>query len=59
MDGSCGGTKGQKCSGVNCCSSSGYCGTSALHCGTGCQPAFGTCAAPKIRGRGVRISWKN
>ncbi|KAG4425073.1 hypothetical protein IFR04_001843 [Cadophora malorum] len=59
MDGSCGGSKGQKCSGVNCCSSGGYCGTSPLHCGTGCQSAFGTCAAPKIRGRGVRLSLRN
>ncbi|KAK0099316.1 hypothetical protein ONS95_006324 [Cadophora gregata] len=59
MDGTCGGATGQKCAGMNCCSSSGFCGSSPAHCGTGCQPAFGTCAAPKIRGRGVNVSRKN
>ncbi|OUM62641.1 carbohydrate-binding module family 18 protein [Piromyces sp. E2] len=26
-----------------CCSQYGFCGTSESHCGTGCQPYFGTC----------------
>ncbi|UZP43637.1 hypothetical protein NXS19_011449 [Fusarium pseudograminearum] len=26
-----------------CCSQYGYCGSSATHCGTGCQKGFGTC----------------
>ncbi|KAI8936841.1 hypothetical protein NX059_006078 [Plenodomus lindquistii] len=53
-DGMCGGTGGFTCTGTsfgNCCSQYGYCGTSADHCGTGCQTGFGTCtgsAAPTI-----------
>ncbi|PNH67393.1 hypothetical protein VD0001_g7828 [Verticillium dahliae] len=27
----------------NCCSQSGFCGSSAAHCGVGCQNAFGIC----------------
>ena len=27
----------------NCCSSKGYCGDTAAHCSTGCQPEFGDC----------------
>lgn len=38
-DGSCGGTV--KCDGA-CCSQYGFCGFTDAHCGTGCQPAFGT-----------------
>ncbi len=33
------------CSGNNCCSRYGWCGTSAAYCGTGCQSGFGICAA--------------
>ncbi|KAH7117300.1 hypothetical protein EDB81DRAFT_952826 [Dactylonectria macrodidyma] len=45
-DGSCGGTKQYKCTGAtygDCCSSSGFCGDTAGHCGSGCQTLFGTC----------------
>lgn len=27
----------------NCCSSAGWCGSTSIYCGTGCQPGFGTC----------------
>jgi len=49
-DGTCGntgnGTKGYHCpaAGTNlCCSDLGFCGDTANHCESGCQPAFGTC----------------
>jgi len=45
-DATCGGTNGFTCQGSafgNCCSVSGWCGSTAAYCGTGCQPAFGTC----------------
>ncbi|RYP80080.1 hypothetical protein DL769_002654 [Monosporascus sp. CRB-8-3] len=44
-DGSCGGADGVTCVGSefgNCCSQYGWCGSSADHCGTGCQPEFGS-----------------
>ena len=44
-DGQCG-ANGATCLGAtfgNCCSSSGWCGTSDAHCGTGCQAGFGNC----------------
>ncbi|KAH7061724.1 keratin-associated protein 5-4 [Paraphoma chrysanthemicola] len=47
-DGTCGGTKGLTCTGStfgNCCSASGYCGSSTAHCEAGCQSPFGTCSA--------------
>jgi len=31
------------CSNNNCCSKFGYCGSTSLHCGTGCQTQFGSC----------------
>ena len=43
-DGSCG--NGFTCSGLalgNCCSQYGWCGNSDLHCGSGCQAAYGDC----------------
>ncbi|KAJ3547832.1 hypothetical protein NM208_g1312 [Fusarium decemcellulare] len=46
-DGSCG-KNGKTCKGSkfgDCCSSSGYCGSSKDHCQAGCQPQYGTCAA--------------
>ncbi|KAF2638126.1 glycoside hydrolase/deacetylase [Massarina eburnea CBS 473.64] len=46
QDGSCGGTSGYTCTGFadgTCCSQYGWCGTSTDHCGTGCNPLFGTC----------------
>ncbi|KAF2115690.1 hypothetical protein BDV96DRAFT_599264 [Lophiotrema nucula] len=45
-DGTCGGSKGYKCLGSgfgDCCSASGYCGSTSAHCTSGCQSAFGTC----------------
>jgi hypothetical protein len=45
-DGTCGGEMGQTCSGSEfggCCSANGRCGSSMLHCGCGCQSAFGQC----------------
>ncbi|EKD13625.1 uncharacterized protein L3040_005113 [Drepanopeziza brunnea f. sp. 'multigermtubi'] len=49
-DGSCG--AGKRCPGSNCCSALGFCGTTPLHCGTGCQRAFGACAGQsRIRRR--------
>ncbi|PSN70572.1 hypothetical protein BS50DRAFT_597876 [Corynespora cassiicola Philippines] len=47
-DGTCGGTKGLTCTGStfgNCCSKSGYCGSSTAHCKAGCQSTFETCSA--------------
>jgi len=44
-DGQCG-ANGLTCLGAtfgNCCSSSNWCGTSDVHCGTGCQAGFGNC----------------
>ncbi|KAJ3169205.1 hypothetical protein HDU88_001001 [Geranomyces variabilis] len=41
-DGQCG-QKGWICPQGECCSRSGYCGTTADYCGTGCQPLFGFC----------------
>ncbi|KAM5342313.1 hypothetical protein ACJ41O_013279 [Fusarium nematophilum] len=29
--------------GATCCSQNGWCGSTADHCGRGCQPVFGTC----------------
>ncbi|KAK2052915.1 polysaccharide deacetylase [Colletotrichum caudatum] len=43
-DGSCGGEKAYTCPGTTCCSEYGYCGDTTGHCGTGCQPLFGTCS---------------
>lgn len=46
LDGACGGTTGQTCSGStfgSCCSGYGYCGREALYCTGACQPTFGTC----------------
>ncbi|TVY68383.1 Lectin-B [Fusarium oxysporum f. sp. cubense] len=45
-DGFCG-KNGKVCKGSkygDCCSAEGYCGKDS-HCGAGCQPKFGTCAA--------------
>ncbi|KAJ4991971.1 Chitin deacetylase-like protein 9 [Stagonosporopsis vannaccii] len=46
LDGSCGGTTRQTCSGStfgSCCSEYGYCGSGDLYCTGACQPTFGTC----------------
>lgn len=45
-DGVCGGELGQTCLGSEfgaCCSRYGRCGSTRLHCGCGCQSAFGEC----------------
>ncbi|KAF2276514.1 uncharacterized protein EI97DRAFT_42919 [Westerdykella ornata] len=45
-DGTCGGTNEYKCKGSafgDCCSLSGYCGSTTDHCTAGCQAAFGIC----------------
>ncbi|KAF2123712.1 carbohydrate-binding module family 18 protein [Dothidotthia symphoricarpi CBS 119687] len=47
-DGTCGGTKGMVCPGSgfgDCCSASGYCGSTTTHCAAGCQSTFGTCSS--------------
>ncbi|KAG7102490.1 hypothetical protein HYQ44_018300 [Verticillium longisporum] len=53
-DGKCG-SNGKICLGSgfgDCCSSSGWCGGAAEHCGTGCQTAFGNCTAGSGSGGG-------
>lgn len=50
-DGTCGGTNKYQCKGStfgDCCSSSGFCGSSTAHCGGGCQASFGTCAGSNL-----------
>ncbi|KXH34486.1 chitin recognition protein [Colletotrichum simmondsii] len=45
-DGSCGAAAGKSCTGSTfgtCCSVYNYCGTTDAHCGTGCQPGYGSC----------------
>jgi hypothetical protein len=45
-NGQCGGGEGYHCHGFaagSCCSSTGWCGPSPAHCGSGCQSDFGTC----------------
>ncbi|KAL2061244.1 hypothetical protein VTL71DRAFT_7517 [Oculimacula yallundae] len=56
-DGTC---KDKKCPGTACCSSASFCGSSPLHCGVGCQSAFGSCSGNstiKARGLSGRIPW--
>ncbi|KAF9879486.1 polysaccharide deacetylase [Colletotrichum karsti] len=43
-DSSCGGANAYTCPDSTCCSEYGFCGTTTAHCGTGCQPLFGTCS---------------
>ncbi|KAI3639538.1 hypothetical protein MIR68_002232 [Amoeboaphelidium protococcarum] len=40
---SCGNMNGISCDTGFCCSSRGYCGITAGHCGRGCQSIFGSC----------------
>jgi len=46
INGTCGATVNLTCTGSlwngQCCSFQGYCGTTVAHCGTGCQPGFGS-----------------
>jgi peptidoglycan/xylan/chitin deacetylase (PgdA/CDA1 family) len=44
--GKCG--QGVSCPPGYCCSEYGYCGTTDDHCGTGCQPKYGTCKSHSI-----------
>jgi hypothetical protein len=37
------GASARQCNAGLCCSQYGYCDTTEDHCGTGCQPAYGTC----------------
>ncbi|KAF2092311.1 carbohydrate-binding module family 18 protein [Saccharata proteae CBS 121410] len=41
QDGSCGSGTAYRCEAGNCCSSSGYCGTSDEYCDLGTQPGYG------------------
>ncbi|KAK6857967.1 hypothetical protein PG995_005666 [Apiospora arundinis] len=46
VDGTCG-ANGKTCKGStfgDCCSSSGFCGSTSGHCTAGCQSGFGTCS---------------
>ncbi|KAF1951413.1 chitin binding protein-like protein [Byssothecium circinans] len=48
QDGTCGPSVGLSCTGFSegtCCSQYGYCGRTTDHCGTGCNPLFGTCGS--------------
>ena len=48
VDGTCGGPKGETCQGSpfgNCCSKSGWCGSTDGYCGNGCQAGFGACGS--------------
>ncbi|KAI2466010.1 glycoside hydrolase family 18 protein [Annulohypoxylon bovei var. microspora] len=50
-DGTCGTGTEFTCAGFTdgaCCSQYGYCGSTAAHCGLGCQASFGTCEGPDI-----------
>ncbi|KAM0326776.1 hypothetical protein ACHAQA_006650 [Verticillium albo-atrum] len=42
-DSSCGGANNFVCPAGTCCSEFGFCGTTAQHCGTNCNPLFGVC----------------
>ncbi|CAK7218110.1 hypothetical protein SCUCBS95973_003378 [Sporothrix curviconia] len=53
LDGTCG--SGYTCVGSKfgtCCSAHGWCGSTADHCGAGCQAAFGDCVLP-VAGNGT------
>jgi hypothetical protein len=55
-DGTCGGTNKYKCKEFgfgDCCSSSGYCGSTTGHCTAGFQRAFGTCTSTNISPDGI------
>ena len=48
QNGICGPNNGLTCAGSafgRCCSSYGFCGSSTLHCDSGCNPVFGTCGS--------------
>lgn len=39
---------GARCALNVCCSSAGFCGTTSVYCGDGCQSQFGSCSAPTV-----------
>ncbi|RSL57247.1 hypothetical protein CEP51_014265 [Fusarium floridanum] len=39
---------GARCPLNVCCSSAGYCGTSSVYCGDGCQSEYGSCSIPTV-----------
>ncbi|KAF5711921.1 (trans)glycosidase [Fusarium mundagurra] len=39
---------GARCPLNVCCSSAGYCGTSSVYCGDGCQSGYGSCSVPTV-----------
>jgi len=43
LGGSCGEAAGYRCPSPECCSQWGYCGTTSLHCGAGCEGSYGEC----------------
>jgi hypothetical protein len=48
-DGRCGeGFAGTVCPTSGCCSQYGWCGTTAAHCGTGCQTGYGLCTGSPV-----------
>ncbi|KAK1676727.1 hypothetical protein BDP55DRAFT_549903 [Colletotrichum godetiae] len=58
-DGSCGAAAGKSCTGSTfgtCCSVYNYCGTTDGHCGTGCQPGYGSCNGTTCSGTGVNVA---
>ncbi|KAL8372365.1 hypothetical protein RB595_001930 [Gaeumannomyces hyphopodioides] len=58
QDATCGQVSGNTCQDSafgNCCSKYGWCGSSAAHCGSGCQSGFGTCNGPATPG-GSQVS---
>ncbi|KAF2837280.1 carbohydrate-binding module family 18 protein, partial [Patellaria atrata CBS 101060] len=45
-DATCGSANGYTCPGSqwgNCCGRYGWCGSTDVYCGAGCQPAYGFC----------------
>lgn len=61
VDGRCGPNFGTQCfsePGATCCSSAGWCGNTADHCGASCQPLYGNCAisSPRPPTSSVRVS---
>ena len=44
QDGQCGNAVQKRCPDSTCCSQYNWCGTTAEHCGTKCQPLFGKCS---------------
>ncbi|KAE8454286.1 hypothetical protein EG329_005211 [Mollisiaceae sp. DMI_Dod_QoI] len=51
-DGTCGGTK--ECRQGFCCSGSGFCGDTPMHCGAGCNPTYGKCGTSSTSKRSAR-----